>query len=167
MAQKDWLGLKKELPPRRRLLLTVLSFLLPLAVWSAVSYIPWLWHPYVRVTAPGDVGLYDEGTYVPVPDFNQQVAECKAQGIAPPEGVLTNPVYLPAPHQVFRAFYTAFTTEPELQDDPWLYQALGRSIRTILWGFFLSSLVGVPLGILCGTFRFFSRLHEPFVEFFR
>jgi NitT/TauT family transport system permease protein len=27
--------------------------------------------------------------------------------------------------------------------------------------------VGVPLGILCGAFSFFSRLIEPFVEFFR
>jgi len=167
MAQKDWLGLKKELPARRRLVLTILSFLLPLALWSAVSYIPWLWHPYVRVTVPGDVGLYDEGTYVPVADFKQQVAECQRDKVAPPEGELTNPVYLPAPHQVFRAFYTAFTTAPELQDDPWLYQALGRSIRTIFWGFVLSSLIGVPLGILCGTYRFFARLHEPFIEFFR
>jgi NitT/TauT family transport system permease protein len=167
MAQKDWLGLKKELPPRRRLSLAVLSFVLPLVVWSAVSYLPWLWHPYVKVTVPGDLGLYNEGTYVPVADFHRQVAEDKAQGMAPPEGVLANPTYLPAPHEVMRAFYTAFITEPQLQDDPWLHQALGHSIRTIFWGFILSSIIGVPLGILCGTYRFFARLHEPFIEFFR
>ena len=78
-----------------------------------------------------------------------------------------NPVYLPAPHEVARAFYTAFTTEPRLPNEPWLHESLGHSIRTIFWGFFLSSLVGVPLGILCGTYRFFSRLQEPFIEFFR
>jgi NitT/TauT family transport system permease protein len=27
--------------------------------------------------------------------------------------------------------------------------------------------VGLPLGILCGTYRFFARLQEPFIEFFR
>jgi NitT/TauT family transport system permease protein len=28
-------------------------------------------------------------------------------------------------------------------------------------------LIGVPLGILCGTYSVFSRLAEPFIEFFR
>jgi len=31
----------------------------------------------------------------------------------------------------------------------------------------LSSVIGVPLGILCGTFAAVSRIQEPFVEFFR
>ena len=76
-------------------------------------------------------------------------------------------VYLPAPHEVARAFYTAFTTPPRLPNEPWLHQSLGHSIRTIFWGFLISSIFGVPLGILCGTYRFFSRLQEPFIEFFR
>ncbi|HYR58624.1 MAG TPA: ABC transporter permease, partial [Chthoniobacteraceae bacterium] len=37
----------------------------------------------------------------------------------------------------------------------------------IFWGFVISSIFGVPLGILCGTYRFFAKLQEPFVEFFR
>jgi NitT/TauT family transport system permease protein len=37
----------------------------------------------------------------------------------------------------------------------------------IFWGFFISSLIGVPLGVLCGTYSVFSRLFEPFIEFFR
>ena len=40
MAHRDWLGLKEELPERLRLILTVFSFVLPLAVWCAVSYLP-------------------------------------------------------------------------------------------------------------------------------
>ena len=32
-AVRDWLGLKKELPRRRRYLLTLLSFVLPLTLW--------------------------------------------------------------------------------------------------------------------------------------
>jgi NitT/TauT family transport system permease protein len=65
------------------------------------------------------------------------------------------------------AFYTAFKTPPRLQDEPWLHQSLGHSIRTIFLGFLFSSILGVPLGILCGTYRFFAKLQEPFIEFFR
>ncbi len=78
-----------------------------------------------------------------------------------------NPVYLPAPHEVVLAFYKAFVTPPRLPNEPWLHESLLHSIRTIFLGFTISSLIGVPPGILCGTYRFFSRLHEPFVEFFR
>ena len=31
----------------------------------------------------------------------------------------------------------------------------------------LSSLIGVPLGILCGTYAAVSKVNEPFIEFFR
>jgi NitT/TauT family transport system permease protein len=167
MASRDWLGLKHELPHRRRIVLTVFSFLLPLLVWAVVSYVPWVWHPFVRVTSPGDVDYFTEGMNVPRAVFAAEVAKIKhQQGIAP-EGYRVNPVYLPAPHLVARAFYTAFTTPPRLPNEPWLHESLGHSIRTIFWGFFVSSIFGVPLGILCGTYRFFARLQEPFIEFFR
>ncbi|MEM7387989.1 MAG: ABC transporter permease subunit [Verrucomicrobiota bacterium] len=41
------------------------------------------------------------------------------------------------------------------------------SLRTIGLGFLFVCLVGVPIALLCGTFSFFSRLIEPFVDFFR
>jgi len=167
MASRDWLGLKSELPHHRQVALTILSFLVPLLLWSAVSYIPWLWHPNVKITAPGDVDYFAEDLEVPRADFQREWEKVKAAGGTLPEGYRVNPVYLPAPHQVARAFYTAFTTEPRLPNEPWLHQSLGHSINTIFWGFLLSSLVGVPLGILCGTYRFFSKLQEPFIEFFR
>jgi NitT/TauT family transport system permease protein len=167
MAHRDWLGLKKELPGRRRLLLTILSFLMPLLLWTAVSYVPWLWHPLVRVTVPGDVDYFTDDMEVPRADFARELAKVKAAGGTLPEGYPTNPVYLPPPHKVARAFYTAFTTEPRLPGEPWLHESLGHSIRTIFWGFVISSLLGVPLGIVCGTYRFFARLQEPFIEFFR
>lgn len=167
MATRDWLGLKAELPHRRQVSLTVLSFLLPLALWCLVSYTPWIWHPNVRITAPGDVDYFVEEMEVPRADFQAELEKVRAVGGTLPEGVRVNPVYLPPPHRVARAFYTAFTTEPRLPNEPWLHESLGRSIRTILWGFALSSLAGVPLGILCGTYRFFARLQEPFIEFFR
>ena len=65
------------------------------------------------------------------------------------------------------AFYTSFTTPPPTQDGAWLHQSLWHSIQVIFWGFVISSALGVPLGILCGTYAGFARLNEPFIEFFR
>ena len=167
MPSSDWLGLKEELPPRRRLFLTALSFFLPFALWSVVSYVPWIWHPLVRITSPGDVEYFSEGMEVPCEAFALETVKVIENGQTQPQGYRVNPLYLPPPHRVARAFYTAFITPPRLPNEPWLHESLGHSIRTIMWGFFVSSIFGVPLGILCGSYRFFSRLQEPFIEFFR
>ena len=147
--------------------LTLLSFLLPLSLWCVVSYVPWVWHPLVRVTDPGSVDYFTEDLEVPRGDFSSECNKARAAGQALPEGVRVNPVYLPPPHAVARAFITAFQTPPRLPNEPWLHESLGRSIRTIVWGFVASSLLGLPLGVLCGTYRFAARLQEPFIEFFR
>ena len=167
MANHDWLGLKQELPRRRRLLLTAASFLVPLVVWCVLSYVPWVWHPSMHITDAGSVDYFSTGLDVPRATFFQEVAKAQAAGLDVPKGIRVNPPYLPAPHEVVRAFYTAFKTPPRLQDEPWLHQSLGHSIRTIFLGFFFSSLIGLPLGILSGTYRFFAKLQEPFIEFFR
>jgi NitT/TauT family transport system permease protein len=137
-----------------------------LAVWCAVSYLPFFWHPLTRITDPGSVEYFVEGMEVPNAEFARQFRSVGDDGDAP-KGYRVNPVYLPPPHEVLRSFYTAFTTPPRLPNEPWLHESLGHSIRTIFFGFLISSLIGLPLGILCGTYRFFSRLQEPFVEFFR
>ena len=167
MPNHDWLGLKKELPRERRLLLVALAFLLPLLVWCAVSYVPWLWHPLVHVTDPGSVDYFTADMDVPSADFDRELAKARAASTALPAGYAVNPIYLPPPHKVAIAFYTAFKTPPRLPNEPWLHQSLGHSIRTIFLGFLFSSLLGVPLGILCGAYRFFAKLQEPFIEFFR
>src|SRR4051812_49859243 len=92
----DWLGLKQELPQRRRLLLTVLSFIVPLALWSAVSYVPWIWHPLVKVTDPGEVDYFVEDMNIPREDFTRELGKMKASGGALPQGHRVNPPYLPA-----------------------------------------------------------------------
>ncbi len=167
MGLRDWLGLRHELPHRRRLVLTILSFALPLALWSIVSYVPWIWHPLIRVTDPGSVDYFMTGMEVDRTVFARELANAKKDNRAPPQGYRVNPIYFQPPHAVARAFYTAFVTPPRLPTEPWLHESLGHSIRTIFWGFVISSVFGVPLGILCGTYRFFARLQEPFIEFFR
>jgi NitT/TauT family transport system permease protein len=52
-------------------------------------------------------------------------------------------------------------------NDPWLHESLAHSCWVIFLGFVFSAIVGVPLGILCGTFDLFSKLFEPFVDFIR
>src|SRR3984885_5880565 len=84
-----------------------------------------------------------------------------------PGGVPANPIYLPSPGEVLKAFYTSFTTPPETKDGQWLHQSLWHSIRIIFWGYVISSLIGLPLGILCGAYAALARVNEPFIEFIR
>jgi NitT/TauT family transport system permease protein len=163
---RGWLTVRKALSPRRESVLATASFVLPLLAWAAVSYLPFLWHPYVKVTDVGSLEL-SAGALVDKATFARENERAAAEGRKLAQGTLSNPVYLPAPHEVAQALYTAFRTPPRLPSEPWLHQSLGHSLRVILWGFLLSSLVGIPIGILCGTFPFFAKLHEPFVEFFR
>ncbi len=99
--------------------------------------------------------------------FDSEAADAKAQGQEPPKGYRSNPIYLPAPDEVLRALYTSFVTPPVQKDGLWLHESLWKSIQVIFWGFAISSVIGVPLGILCGAYGFFSRISEPFIEFFR
>jgi NitT/TauT family transport system permease protein len=143
------------------------SFLLPILLWCAVSYVPFIWHPLVQITDPGGVSYFETNMRTDRSTFADESANMKAQGQPLPQGIAANPVYLPAPHEVAKAFYTAFTTAPPQQGDPWLHESLWHSIKTVFYAFFISSLIGVPLAILCGTSPVISRLTEPFVEFFR
>ena len=167
MSSTSWLAPRTALPPKWRRAFTVAAFLLPLLIWSLVSYVPFIWHPKINITDPGDVSYFRKQMLVDRAEFAKEVAAMQAQGKKVPQGFRANPIYLPAPHEVARAFVTSFTTEPRRRGEKWLHQSLWHSITIIFWGFVLSSLVGVPLGILCGTYMAIARLSEPFVEFFR
>jgi NitT/TauT family transport system permease protein len=270
---RPWFGVRKELSPKRRLLLTFVSFLGPLFVWALVSYCPSIWHPDVRlqITAERDnvTTMFSAGDHVSKAYFPGFVADVKAEnektlaareGNAPtlspfrarrsnqklmrqiaapalangwltpanvaddaaiyevwrklandklkggrvlfsddnlaivkrnwalmaagsdtfdaeklpdiplekllPQGVPANPVYLPAPDEVWRSGYADFTA-PATSDHQSMWQRYKQSIYIIFSGFILSCIIGVPLGILCGTFDFISKLCEPFTDFFR
>lgn len=155
------------LPTRWGRVFTVASFILPLLIWSAVSYVPFIWHPKVMITNPGAVSYFTPGVLVDREQFDQELLAMEQQGLALPAGYRANPIYLPAPHEVARAMFTSFSAEPTRSSEKWLHESLWHSITIIAQGFFFSSLLGVPLGILCGTYAAVSRLHEPFIEFFR
>jgi NitT/TauT family transport system permease protein len=164
---ESWFAIRKDVSQGRSLLLKIASFLLPLVLWCAVSYVPFIWHPMVRVTKVGGSSFLQEGILVDSEAFATENASLSAGGKVIAAGVRANPVFLPAPHEVIRAFWTAFTTEPRRHGELWLHESLANSLKIILIGFSLSAAVGVPLGLLCGTFGFFSRLIEPFVDFIR
>lgn len=167
MESTAWFAARQELPPNRRKLLAIGSFVLPILIWCLVSYVPFLWHPMVRISDPGDVDYFQTDMLVDKEVFATELATVEAAKGQLPVGAPSNPIYLPPPHKVAEAFYTGFTTPPASRDGLWLHESLWQSIQVIFWGFFLSSLIGVPLGVLAGTYSAVSRLFEPFVEFFR
>lgn len=167
MSSLNWLAVRKTLPPKPRWIVAWVSFALPILIWCSVSYLPFLWHPMVEVKVVGSVSYFQEGMLVEKELFSTELDNAKAEGLELPQGDPANPIYLPAPHKVIKAFYTSFATEPRRRSEKWLHESLWSSIQVIFWGFLLSSIIGVPLGILSGTYDFFSRLFEPFIEFFR
>ncbi|XXR55757.1 ABC transporter permease [Sorangium sp. So ce385] len=172
-ALSGLLAVQRPLPRRAGLTLAALAFVLPLAAWCVVSYVPFVWHPLVRVIDPGDAaapGAYAyiaEGQLVDREVFDGRNLELAQAGRPLARGERANPVFLPAPHEVGRAFHAAFATPPQRTGDTWLHESLLQSCQVIFWGFFYAALLGVPLGVLCGAFALFSRLVEPFVDFVR
>lgn len=268
-----WFAIRKELSGRRRSLLIAASFLLPILIWSVVSYTPFIWHPDIKLeisadrenvttvfTAgnhlskgfyPGfvaavlaeneairaervsgessasgfsarranlkilrhmapvalangwltrqeaeqDVRLYDVWKGVAEGALSGKKTQLSAANIAVvqrnwslleahspvfdskllpeqplekliPQGRPANPVYLPAPHEVVIQGYHDFTRETD-PGKPSMWQRYKHSLRIVFFGFLISALIGLPIGILCGTFDFFSKLFEPFIDFFR
>ncbi len=157
----------RELSPQSKILLGFGSFLIPILIWCAVSYLPFIWHPQVQITNSGSVSFLQIGSRVDKSVFYAEAQNAVNTGTEPPQGNLVNPIYLPAPHQVATALVTAFTTPPTQADAPWFHQSLWHSIKIVFSAFFIASLVGIPLGILCGFSNKISQLTEPFVEFFR
>lgn len=164
----NWMsGGGPDVEARRRTLLGIGSFLLPLLVWCLVSYLPWVWHPKVYVTDPGGVDYFQVGMLVDKAMFADEVANMAQENLAVPAGRPANPIYLPAPDEVAKAFYNGFANPPANTDVPSMPASLWHSIQIIFWGFLISSVIGVPLGILSGTYAPIGRLNEPFIEFFR
>lgn len=255
----EWFRIRKDLPPARRTFLTVVSFCLPAALWCVVSYVPFIWHPDVKITVAasreGSPTVLTAGDHLPKDYFPKYVNDVREENasaregskrknqkllrqLSPlvidagwlgageaqndeaiyllwrdlatgkktlptlndenleivrknwalmeasspvfsykalpeepffklvPQGVPANPSYLPAPHEVIKAGWKNFTTPPR-NDGPTMGERYVSSLGIIFRGFLWACLIGVPIGILCGTYSFFSTLFEPFTDFFR
>ena len=169
----SFVKVRKPISSRSQVIYTVMSFTLPILLWSAVSYLPFLWHPLVLIENPGNTAI--EGTYdyiakdmlVEREVFDNRNEELADAGAELAVGSPQNPIYFPAPHEVFSAFYTSFKTEPQRRGEKWLHESLWHSCTIIFYGFIFSALIGLPLGVLCGTYTSFAAITEPFVDFVR
>ena len=167
LQKAKWLVPFGQVPATRQLFLVWGSFLLPLLGWAIVSYVPFVWHPLVHINDPAGVSYFTKDALVDRKIFDAANQKAHEAGKPTATGVPANPVFLPAPGDVAVALYQSFATKPTRTGEKWLHESLWQSIQVIFWGFIISSLLGLPLGILCGTFPFFSKLIEPFVDFTR
>ena len=73
---------------------------------------------------------------------------------------VVRPEFLPSPADVWLRFVSAAS-------DGTLLHHTSVSLNVIIWGFVLSSLVAVPLGVLMGSFKIVAAAVEPIVNFMR
>lgn len=161
-----WFAVRREQPSHRAVILMVLSFAIPLGVWCAVSYVPFLWHPMMRVTDAGETYL-SEGKLYNREAFQTAQQTAEEQGLKLATGQPANPVFLPAPHEVAEGFWVAITKPPQLRDAKWFHESLWDSVQILFKGFLYSMMIALPLGVLAGTYGLFSKLVEPVVDFTR
>ena len=86
VPREPWFAARRELSAKRAAVLTVFSFSLPLLIWCAVSYLPFLWHPDVELKISADregvTTVYTPGDRVSeefFPQFEEAVREQNRQ----------------------------------------------------------------------------------------
>jgi NitT/TauT family transport system permease protein len=79
---------------------------------------------------------------------------------ATPESRLISPVILPSPTEVVRSF-------PSLWTERALLASIVATLQRVFIGFGLAALIGVPLGILAGSWRVFDAASAPLAIFGR
>src|SRR5690348_4118333 len=104
-------AVRQPLSNRARFWVGLFAFLLPLLIWCAISYVPFIWHPQVLIEDPGDTsvpGTYSylaEGQRVERAEFVARNQELANAGAKLARGQRVNPIFLPPPHEVGRALY--------------------------------------------------------------
>ena len=75
-------------------------------------------------------------------------------------GGLIDPLFLPSPGRVFQAGWDLFTEFSFTTD-------ILNSVCRVMVGFIVAALIGVPLGLIMGTFKAAEAITEPVVGFIR
>lgn len=73
---------------------------------------------------------------------------------------LVDPVFLPTPSKVWEYIVTSI-------GDGTLLPNIGISVQRIFFGVLFAVILGMPLGLLCGTFKFAEAIIRPLCEFIR
>lgn len=71
-----------------------------------------------------------------------------------------NNTFLPTPSRVVALFI-------QMLQSPNLWSDIGISVYRVTMGFLLAAIIGIPLGILAGTFKFAEAAIQPVTEFIR
>ncbi len=79
---------------------------------------------------------------------------------ATPETRVMSPVLLPSPGEVIAGIPSLFT-------DRAILASVAATLKRVFSGFILAIVIGVPLGILAGSFRVFDALTRPITVFLR
>ena len=77
-----------------------------------------------------------------------------------PESRVVSPVLLPSPGEVLRGVPTLFSERA-------LVASVAATLKRVFGGFLLSIVVGVPLGIVAGSYRLFDAFTRPLSVFAR
>jgi NitT/TauT family transport system permease protein len=78
-GKPGWLRIRGTLSPRQHVTLGVLSFVVPMVLWTLVSYVPFIWHPMVRVVDAGDAAWFSAGELVDGDAFAEENARIRSQ----------------------------------------------------------------------------------------
>lgn len=136
------------------------------------------WRSVLIKPAANDDGGTDAGFHVTAIDGKPAVTDQKIQvangtvtltskgslNFEPYDGWQMEPIWLPAPEAVVARFVDI--AENGYQNTT-LWGHLGASLMRVLAGFFLGSIVGIPLGYAMGLSNWFRGWFDPIVEFMR
>ncbi|AEF93911.1 ABC-type transporter, integral membrane subunit [Desulfotomaculum nigrificans CO-1-SRB] len=75
-------------------------------------------------------------------------------------GEYVNTTFLPTPSRVLAVFV-------QMLQSPNLWSDIGISVYRVTMGFLLAAVIGIPLGVLAGTFKFAEAAIQPLTEFIR
>ncbi len=96
----------KEFTRKNKLILSICSFVIPICLWCAISYLPFVWHPQVQITSSGSVSYLQVGSRIDKNVFYLEAQNAVNRNSAPPQGILATT-----------------TEEPELEP-PLIYSGL-------------------------------------------